>query len=580
METEPSSSTNNPATIMAKLKLAGAYAGILEVELDVWTIPMLREQVSKRANCELNSISLICGGKVLKDGEGKEKLCELGIKNNSKILVAKVCSDQGNVIKNEFLAEEERSRRLGRIKAAAVALAKRHAEGSLPIEDFNLEVEDQSGQKVHLGSETDQQGVMMGLMLHANGKHLIKKQMYKDALDVLSMGEEAFSLCDPKVLKMIDNVPILQIDTVWCYFMLRDITWLSMAGVRLAKAREGIERSHGKDLTRVRTLQGGCQPELALHLRLELLEGVVAYHSAQFDKCKKALTSAQAKYVQLQVPEELMLLLKSMGYKEKEAKRALKMNNHHVERAVEFLVEEKEKNERRMVDDIQRRKEIMEQKRYGMTPLRKAVDLQRLNELVSIGFEKGLAAEALRRNENDTGKALDDLTNPEINSMIQLDIDSRRRKRLRQETNAAIEELVAMGFERSKVAAAVRATGSHERALNLLTAGPGPNPTVAVHGSVSSADSEQNSQSSDTSSEAENTVSSDTPNNVDGMQGLSDGMEGPSGINRMEARDIEMENAIASELTGDAFADYDIEVTVEGEAITEYLALLASTGGN
>lgn len=41
-------------------------------------------------------------------------------------------------------------------RAAANALAERHADGSLPVEDFNIEVEDQSGQKVRLGSETDQ----------------------------------------------------------------------------------------------------------------------------------------------------------------------------------------------------------------------------------------------------------------------------------------------------------------------------------------------------------------------------------------------------------------------------------------
>lgn len=35
-------------------------------------------------------------------------------------------------------------------------------------------------------------------------------------------------------------------------------------------------------------------------------------------------------------------------------------------------------------------------------------------------FEKNLAAEALRRNENDSEKALDDLTNPETNSSIQV----------------------------------------------------------------------------------------------------------------------------------------------------------------
>lgn len=134
--------------------------------------------------------------------------------------------------------------------------------------------------------------------------------------------------------QLIDNVPILQIDMVWCYFMLRDIRWLSVAGARLEKAREGIERAHGKDSSRVRLLQAGRHPELAMwvficmflfciflagrwifldmlceanlfwipvyrHLRLELLEGVVAYHSGQFDKSRNALTTAQAKYFQV-----------------------------------------------------------------------------------------------------------------------------------------------------------------------------------------------------------------------------------------------------------------------------------------
>ena len=35
------------------------------------------------------------------------------------------------------------------------------------------------------------------------------------------------------------------------------------------------------------------------HLRLELLEGVVSFHSSQIEKSKKMLTSAQAKYLQV-----------------------------------------------------------------------------------------------------------------------------------------------------------------------------------------------------------------------------------------------------------------------------------------
>ncbi|KAF8393111.1 hypothetical protein HHK36_021352 [Tetracentron sinense] len=557
---------------MAKLKIAGAWSGDLEVELELYTIPQLREEIAKRSNCDSKSIKLICAGKILKDGEGNQKLSELGIKKNAKILACRVSVDQGNSLKEGLMAEEERSNRLARVKAAATALAKRHADGSLPIEDFNIELEDQSGQKVHLGSETDQRAVMMGLMLHANAKQLIKRQKYEDALEVLEMGEEAFSLCDPKVIELIDNVPILQIDTVWCYFMLRNIRWLSMAGIRLAKAREGIERAHGKDSTRVRLLQAGFSPELALHLRLELLEGVVAYHNDQFEKSLKALTSAQDKYSQLQVSDEALSLLMSMGYKERETKRALRMTNQDVERAVQFLVEEKEKKAQIQQEDSRRRKEIMELKRYGMTPLKKAVDIQRLTELVSIGFEKELAAEALRRNENDREKALDDLINPERNSTIQIDIEAKKRKRERHTKDAAIEELISMGFERSRgtqfmlwhilstVVAAVRALGTMEKALSLLIAEPTENHAIEAN-------------------EASLTPTHDTVNSV--SLNNEDTMGEASSINETEERDVEMEDELARELQrGDALSDYDIEVTKEGEALNEYLALLVPIGSS
>ncbi|KAI7987968.1 hypothetical protein LOK49_LG13G01055 [Camellia lanceoleosa] len=71
---------------MAKLKIAGAWSGVLEVELDEWTVPMLREEVAKRSNCGSESINLICAGKVLKDSDGAQKLTQLGFKNNSKVL--------------------------------------------------------------------------------------------------------------------------------------------------------------------------------------------------------------------------------------------------------------------------------------------------------------------------------------------------------------------------------------------------------------------------------------------------------------------------------------------------------------
>ncbi|KAJ8568654.1 hypothetical protein K7X08_028187 [Anisodus acutangulus] len=553
---------------LSKLKIGGAWSGVLEVELEEWTVPMLREEVAKRSGHDggPETINLICAGKLLKDGDGIEKLSQLGVRNNAKILASRVNVDQGNSVKEESLAEEERSTRLSRLKAAAISLSERHADGSLPVEDFNLELENQSGQKVQLGSETDQRAIMMGLMLHANAKALMRKKKYKEALEVLTMGEEAFSLCVQKLIEMVDNVPILQIDMVWCYFMLRDISWLSVAGVRLAKAREGLERSHGKEASRLRLLQKGRYPEISLHLRLELLEGVVAYHSCQIEKSKKSLTSAQAKFLQLQIPDEALSLLLGMGYKERDAKRALRMNNQVVESAVDFLVEEKEKKARRREDNIKRQKEIMEQKRYGTTPLGKAVDIERHNELVSIGFEKELAAEALRRNENDTQKALDDLTNPDANSSIQIHIESRKTKRLRQAANASIEELVSMGFPREAVVAAVRCFGTSQAALDHL-----------LGGSSNTADHNVTDNNQREDGNANDPLANDQSEDGSGANTSSSGAgsDGGPSHNRVETRDMEMEDEITGELLkGDAYSDYDLEVTEEGEAINEYLALV------
>ncbi|GJU12344.1 NEDD8 ultimate buster 1 [Tanacetum coccineum] len=205
----------------AKLKIAGAWSGILEADLNEWTIPFLKQQILSKIdnNCSNDSINLICAGKVLKDDDQSKKLVEFGVKNNSKILVTRVSPDHGK----ELVAEEEKTNRLQRLKfftfgvgdgkgpeklalpglheegklevdyrAAATSLATRHADGSLPLEDFNLELENQSGEKVQLGSENDQRALMTGLMFHGKAKQLVKKKMYEDAVEVLAMGEESF----------------------------------------------------------------------------------------------------------------------------------------------------------------------------------------------------------------------------------------------------------------------------------------------------------------------------------------------------------------------------------------------------
>ena len=45
--------------------------------------------------------------------------------------------------------------------------------------------------------------------------HFLWQEKYQEALDVLLLAEEAFELCNPKHLDMVDNVGLLKIDIVW-----------------------------------------------------------------------------------------------------------------------------------------------------------------------------------------------------------------------------------------------------------------------------------------------------------------------------------------------------------------------------
>lgn len=52
--------------------------------------------------------------------------------------------------------------------------------------------------------------------------------------------------------------------------------------------------------------------------------------------------------------------------------------------------------------------------------------------------------------------------------------------------------------------------------------------------------------------------------------------EDDSNVDELAAWDQEMEEDIASSITGDPLSEYDIEVMTEGEAIAEYLTLVDS----
>lgn len=65
-------------------------------------------------------------------------------------------------------------------------------------------------------------------------------------------------------LQSVDNRGILLLDLAWCHFMLRDTASLTRGREHLDRVWATLRKAHGEDMSRVRRLQGGFQPELAL----------------------------------------------------------------------------------------------------------------------------------------------------------------------------------------------------------------------------------------------------------------------------------------------------------------------------
>ena len=83
-----------------------------------------------------------------------------------------------------------------------------------------------------------------------------------------------------------------------------------------------MTRAHGANLERLRVLQGGFKPELAVYVRLELLEGVSAYYEGDAERARERLESARRKWERLQIEPASIDTLATMGFSRSEAMRA------------------------------------------------------------------------------------------------------------------------------------------------------------------------------------------------------------------------------------------------------------------
>jgi len=409
------------------------------------------------------SQKLLCMGKWLKD---EQTLQAQGVKTGSKVLIS-ITNYATKEQQQQLKAEVAEVNKINKLAEAAEHLAKRNADSF--DDQPRFELMDQNGRPVNI-SNTDAEGLTVGMALQEKGKAMVRQGKFKEALEILTEADKAFSRCSNTILQSIDNYGLLCIDICWAYFKLKDLSVLKDAEWRLTKARECLERAHGKKLERVVAIKGVAGMELVLYIRLDLLEGIAAFYNNRYTTAREKFANAEQKMQLLRINTDDMTSLMSMGFSEKESRLGLRGTGGNVERATTLILKQREERIQREEEDRKRRNEERERRKYGKTAAGLWVDVQLVKNIVGMGFEKGLVAEALRQTDNNQEMALNLLTtSPEL-----LTVKENKKRKTSTDYTEQVQALVAMGFTPSIALGTIRETnGDLDKAIENCLSGKG-----------------------------------------------------------------------------------------------------------
>lgn len=211
---------------------------------------VLRRAPPQTLACATLRFSLL-GWRLAPQDDG-QTLAQAGITPTSRVLVTKGAATSG-----ALAAQEERTRRLEKLRRVMAAMAARSGRGL--GEEYEFSLVNQAGQvslwpkghkaplrvqqqrravmltmgaailfiRFHINStfhvlgaqamqlsEGDRKALVAGLALADKGKASLEAGDYAGALGELLMADEAFSLCEPATLEAVDNPALLQLDIV------------------------------------------------------------------------------------------------------------------------------------------------------------------------------------------------------------------------------------------------------------------------------------------------------------------------------------------------------------------------------
>jgi hypothetical protein len=298
-----------------------------------------------------------------------------------------------------------------------------------------------------------QASLVQGLALAARGRASLAAGDAAAARDELLLAEERFasvSAASPAgraLLGGCDNVALAVLDACWAAFLIKDVAALAGGRARLAFVRTSLEALHGGPaMSRLGTAgPAGAAPGAAaapLLARLLTLEGIAAWHGGDVPAARAALLAAAAAWQASRPPGEAAVgaVAAAAGCSTRAATRALSLCGDASDVATATGLAQRTaaaESARQAALDAA----AASRRAWGKTAGGRPVDPATLDAVASMGYERPLAAAALRQVDNDVGAALDALGDPATAAVLVQEACDRadrvgrrdRRQRARRE---------------------------------------------------------------------------------------------------------------------------------------------------
>ncbi|XP_030080831.1 NEDD8 ultimate buster 1 [Drosophila hydei] len=404
---------------------------------------MLQRKIANELQLsEADHVKCISAGRMVSP---QATLQSQGLKNNQQLLVIVGQADaQGEAL-------YERIRQI-----------QRDVELVIDSDHHFVDLEDQDGNAMFLPPH-ENRALLLGMALGEKARAAMRREHYDEALLLFLEADEKFNNCDSKFLECVDNYALLNLDIVWCYLCLKNITQLPDAQRRLDVCERILQRSYGPNFSRLYALKGSNCPERAIIVRLQLLQGVIFFHSNRRDEARARLQTAATALGELKVSSEQLALLMEMGFDASAARLALRSSNGNVEQAVQFIQQRRlSVQQARLNSDSERKlSRRLAQLQVGSDDS-DWVHPRSVCRLMELGYERSVVVEALRRTGNDVTKSLD---------LLQSHSEELRRNL--PATQAADEQMLytlrELGFRLSAARAALETTSNNlDSAIDFL----------------------------------------------------------------------------------------------------------------